>query len=99
MPGKNGTGPFGEGPMTGRGYGFCTGNGLRTKLRRGLGYGCRRGFGNGYYRQSNSAISSNTSQHSLENLIEQKRLLEKRIQEINNSLEKFEKSDTTNSDR
>lgn len=37
MPGRDGTGPIGAGPITGRGLGFCTG--------AGFGFGCRRGFG------------------------------------------------------
>jgi Family of unknown function (DUF5320) len=38
MPGFDGTGPMGMGPMTGRGMGFC-GFGLGRK------FGMRRGFG------------------------------------------------------
>jgi len=34
MPGQNGTGPLGQGPLTGRGLGPC-----------GRGLGFRRGFG------------------------------------------------------
>ena len=37
MPGFDGTGPSGEGPMTGRGLGYC-----RGFFRRGRGFG--RGF-------------------------------------------------------
>ena len=37
MPGFDGTGPNGEGPMTGRGLGYC-----RGFFRRGRGFG--RGF-------------------------------------------------------
>jgi hypothetical protein len=40
MPGKDRTGPLGQGPMTGLGFGFCGG---RTFDRRGLS----RGFGPG----------------------------------------------------
>lgn len=40
MPGQDGTGPLGQGPMTGRGLGRC-GNGMR----RGFGRGFSRGFG------------------------------------------------------
>jgi Family of unknown function (DUF5320) len=39
MPNFNGTGPRGEGPMTGRGMGSCGGQ------TRGRGQGCGRGFG------------------------------------------------------
>ncbi len=42
MPGLNGTGPWGEGPRTGRGAGLC-GRGLRHRLRERFGWG--RGFG------------------------------------------------------
>lgn len=27
MPGRDGTGPWGDGPMTGRGFGYCSGSG------------------------------------------------------------------------
>jgi len=42
MPKLDGTGPMGQGPMTGRGFGPCGGG-----ARRGLG--CRRGFGLGRF--------------------------------------------------
>lgn len=59
MPGGDRTGPFGEGPMTGRRLGFCTGSefpgyhylqpgrGLGRGMRRGPGYGRGWGFGPG----------------------------------------------------
>ena len=37
MPRLDGTGPMGQGPMTGRGMGNCGGG-----MRRGFGFGCRR---------------------------------------------------------
>ena len=55
MPGYNRTGPMGDGPMTGRGMGFCSGTdpvyegqypgagGLGRGLRRQRGF--KRGFG------------------------------------------------------
>ena len=47
MPGRDGTGPFGMGPMTGRRAGYCAG--LRSPgysfLGRGLGFGLGRGNG------------------------------------------------------
>ena len=46
MPSTDGTGPMGEGPLTGRGMGRCgTGRGF---ARRGVGGG--GGFGRGYGR-------------------------------------------------
>jgi hypothetical protein len=57
MPGGDRTGPRGEGPMTGRGAGYCTGSlypgFTQTSTRMGLAYG--RGnmqmpvYGNTYY--------------------------------------------------
>jgi hypothetical protein len=42
MPGQDGTGPAGQGAMTGRGMGFCTGF-----MNSGFGRGMGRGFGRG----------------------------------------------------
>lgn len=47
MPGGNGTGPLGQGPMTGRGAGYCAGFGMPGYANRGFGYGMGRGFGRG----------------------------------------------------
>ena len=47
MPGGNGTGPMGMGPMTGRAAGLCAGNSVpgyaNPVSRRGF-FGCGRGF-------------------------------------------------------
>jgi len=40
MPGQDGTGPLGYGPLTGRGWGPCGGG-----MRRGFGRGFGRGLG------------------------------------------------------
>lgn len=53
MPGFNGTGPNGAGPMTGRGMGSCAGNNLDARgfgAGRGLGSGAGRGMGRGLGR-------------------------------------------------
>jgi hypothetical protein len=62
MPGGNGTGPAGMGPMTGRGAGFCAGyavpgyanpvggRGYGMGFGRGRGMGRGRGFGRGFGR-------------------------------------------------
>jgi hypothetical protein len=42
MPGKNGAGPMGAGPLTGRGFGNCAGQGQGA-----AGQGLGRGFGQG----------------------------------------------------
>lgn len=43
MPGKDGTGPLGMGPGSGRGYGPCAGNPVPPYAGYGRGAGCRRG--------------------------------------------------------
>lgn len=48
MPGFDGTGPQGQGPMTGGGFGRCThtaGYGMRPRFGRGNGQGRRWGTG------------------------------------------------------
>ena len=47
MPGGNGTGPQGRGPLTGRGMGNCSGNNPPNSTAYGRGYGTGRGFGAG----------------------------------------------------
>ncbi len=43
MPGGDGSGPLGFGPMTGRGAGYCAGfNGSGYAMGRGYGFGFRR---------------------------------------------------------
>lgn len=51
MPGGDGTGPMGMGPMTGRAAGYCAGYGVPGYVNavpgRGLGLGWGRGWGGG----------------------------------------------------
>lgn len=52
MPGGDRTGPWGAGPMTGRGAGFCAGYSvpgyMNPAFGRGFGGGRGRGFGRGF---------------------------------------------------
>ena len=63
MPGGDRTGPLGQGPVTGRGMGFCRGFG--GGFRRGPGYGrgggirFRGGFGN-YFSDISPGVSEKT---------------------------------------
>jgi len=50
MPGFDGTGPRGMGPMTGGGRGFCNPRGIGAGSGRGYGMGYGRGRGMGYGR-------------------------------------------------
>lgn len=47
MPGLDGTGPRGEGPMTGGGRGYCTPGQVGNRPTYGWGYGYGRGYGQG----------------------------------------------------
>lgn len=47
MPRMDGTGPMGQGAMTGRGQGNCQGNGNAKRLGVGNGVGLGRGHGMG----------------------------------------------------
>ncbi|MBD3258393.1 hypothetical protein GF377_08155 [candidate division GN15 bacterium] len=50
MPGGDRTGPFGAGPLTGRGAGYCRGNavaGYASRFGRGYGRAGRGGYGRG----------------------------------------------------
>ncbi len=60
MPGRDGTGPQGQGPLTGRGAGYCAGNGAPEYgfgLGLGLGRRCRRG-GGAYGRRKDIAANN-----------------------------------------
>jgi len=93
MPGFNGTGPRGMGPMTGGGRGFCNPRGMRATPRpygrfQGMGYGSQ------YYGASpevpNAAPQMNREQEldSLKNQAQairsQLEQIESRIQQLGN---------------
>ncbi|MBN1942659.1 MAG: DUF5320 domain-containing protein [Phycisphaerae bacterium] len=61
MPGFDGTGPMGQGPMTGRGLGPCgRGMAFRRGGGRGLGYG-RSWFRGGAYSYPQNAPDASAS--------------------------------------
>lgn len=47
MPGRNGTGPSGQGPMSGRGMGPCNTQSTGLNTNQGIGFGMGRGLGSG----------------------------------------------------
>ncbi len=49
MPGRDGSGPLGAGPRTGRGLGICQGYTGSRGGRRGCGWGRGFGFGRGFF--------------------------------------------------
>jgi len=86
MPGRDGTGPLGYGPMTGRGLGPC-GRGLA--FRRGFGMGFGRGLGWRYWRYWRPAPFSGVSlnrDEELRILEEEKRSLEEELRAIESKI-------------
>ena len=76
MPRRDGTGPIGIGSLSGKGFGICAGLGVGY----GLGLGIKRGF-----RRNFSPDAIEKSQREL--LIEQKGLLERRLDVINKQID------------
>lgn len=90
MPKRDGSGPMGAGELTGRGFGGCTGaiamnyrNDFGGSPRLGLAH--RRGFGRG--RGICGPIDQNPAEAQKERLQNQKRLLQRRLEAIDKSLE------------
>ncbi|MGI6176375.1 MAG: DUF5320 domain-containing protein [Christensenellales bacterium] len=83
MPNRDGSGPAGNGAMTGRGQGICRDANLSgdDACFTGLGRTCGRGFGRGFNR--GFAASSKTQKELLE---EQKNMLKDRIETIDRRL-------------
>ena len=52
MPGGDRTGPWGAGPMTGRGVGICAGYDMPGYMNPAFGRGSGRGWGRGFGRGS-----------------------------------------------
>ena len=83
MPGRDGTGPWGEGPLTGRGLGPC-GRGLA--FRRGLDRGFGRGRGSGwrcwpYYSRQYTGVKV-TKEEEIKMLEDEVKVLEEEKENI-----------------
>ena len=92
MPRGDRTGPNNEGPMSGRGMGYCTGSNS-TGFENNQGFGCRRGFGGGQGRGRGRGMGQRfctnpqnykevSKEEILEKLKENKARIEKAIKEI-----------------
>lgn len=84
MPWRDGTGPFGEGPLTGRGFGPC-GRGMRRGFGRGLGFG--RGFD---WRFQNKPVQL-TKEEEKKILEAEKADLEEELKAIKEKLQELKK--------
>jgi hypothetical protein len=97
MPRRDGTGPIGAGPMTGRGFGVCSGVnagwhgagfGLRLACRRGFG----RFFGRGYAINPN-LVNPEYAKSPKEILEMQKDMLQNSLDTINKQLENLNETE------
>ncbi|MBW1695763.1 MAG: DUF5320 domain-containing protein [Deltaproteobacteria bacterium] len=105
MPGFDGTGPRGEGPMTGGGRGYCNPAwaGYRPLYGRRFGYsrgyrgrGFRRGFGPGYglgidYAPGYGMPYSLDSSKEVDMLKAEAEAMKNDLDEINKRIEELEK--------
>lgn len=106
MPGGDRSGPEGKGSRTGRGLGYCTGNDMPGAARgagmgRGFGRGLGRGFGmgRGFGRWNRVGVSTANpvqetgQQNEIEMFENDKKELEKTLEDINKRLEQLKKQD------
>lgn len=85
MPGGNGTGPMGAGPMTGRGLGRCAGFG------RGRGTGFRNRFwarGGNFAQFQPAAVM--TKEQQLQSLRQDAEILETDLKEVKSQIEQLQ---------
>ena len=87
MPGGDRNGPMGQGPMTGRRMGFCSGLNMTGFGNRFSGRGFGRGQGRGFRRFSQPIPEAFTEQYSTENEAE---ILRMQAQELAASLKNIE---------
>ena len=92
MPRKDGTGPMGQGPLSGRKTGACGGQGKGQGaggMGKGMGRGAGQGFGQGMAQGNRGAISTQGSEPlAKEELLQEKKMLQQRLEMINKNLEK-----------
>lgn len=107
MPRGDGRGPLGQGPMTGRGAGFCAGFGRPGFSGRSLGQGPGRGFGGGRrgwwnifqtaglpgWRRFGAADQGMGSEQEKRMLKQQAETLEKEAADIRKRLEAMDTAD------
>ncbi|MFW5780214.1 MAG: DUF5320 domain-containing protein [Bacillota bacterium] len=91
MPGRNMTGPLGQGPMTGRGQGLCNSSqlgynnrkqSLSLGFRKGMGRGLGRGRGLGLGMGLGYAVQDDMT------LKQEREILQTRINEIDKEINK-----------
>jgi hypothetical protein len=94
MPGFDGTGPLGEGPMTGGGFGYCTPTGTRRFSQGRFPFGRRafgrgRGFRNRFFRANQPAMENLSPENEKQYLEDELKCLEKEIETIKERIKEF----------
>lgn len=92
MPFGDGTGPLGEGPMTGRGLGYCAGYntpGYTKGVPMGRGFGFGRGLGFGWRRLFPLTRAPATQNQERAVLEDQLKALEEQIKEIKKRIDEL----------
>lgn len=92
MPRRDGTGPMGQGPLSGRRTGACGGQGQGQSaggMGKGMGRGVSQGFGRGIGQGSRGVLSTQGREPlAKEELLQEKKMLQQRLEMINKDLEK-----------
>ena len=83
MPGRDGTGPMGMGPLTGRGAGFCAGSATRPMFKLG--------FRKMYYSGYNGIDEPVVDQKEL--LSSQAKFLENQLQQVKKRLSDYKEDE------
>jgi len=85
VPGRDGTGPLGQGPLTGRGFGVCSG---AVPAGYGMGLGRRSGFGRGLPYRTAAPVAGDRE------LLEMRRqVLQSRLDLVKKQLENLSEED------
>ncbi len=94
MPGRDGTGPAGMGPMTGRGMGRCTGTATAGNPRPWCGAG---GHGHGHRNMYHATglpgtLRSDRAEPDAVKVLDDKELLEQQAEFLENQLEEVKEN-------
>lgn len=94
MSARNGAGPQGAGPLTGRGMGFCIDKSAANfsgeqSFNRGFGQGRGRGLGRGFGFRAQQAWNNMPISNNKEMLQQQVVLLEQELQSVKQQIEDF----------
>lgn len=91
MPRRDGSGPMGQGPLTGRGMGNCSGSGRGFfGMGRGRGMGMGFNFGRFFGRGANNSLSKTDE---LGQLKTQANVLEQDLETVKQRIDEIEKSE------